>query len=114
MGGEILGLTRAWMYAGAPSVLASLWKVDDRATQALMAEFYTNLWQKKLGKLDALRQAQLAMVARFDPKSGALRGAGAVTRVVPRTLPEAEPAAPPKGRLSPFYWAAFLVSGDWR
>lgn len=39
----ILGLTRAFMYAGASRVLCSLWKVDDQATRALMVEFY-RLW----------------------------------------------------------------------
>ena len=42
--------------------MASLWKVDDDATAALMAQFYTNLWTRKLPKLEALRQAQLALL----------------------------------------------------
>ena len=50
-GGEgIGGLQRAFQVAGARTVVASLWAVEDRATQTLMIEFYTNLWQKKLGK----------------------------------------------------------------
>ena len=62
MKGEgILGLTRAFMYAGAPRVLCSLWKVDDEATQALMVKFY-ELWDPKEGKgigaAEALKQAQ--------------------------------------------------------
>jgi CHAT domain-containing protein len=114
-GGEgVMGLTRAFHLAGARTAVASLWKVDDRATQALMVEFYANLWQKKLGKLEALRQAQLTMLAGYDPKSGALRGAWAKTRVVPGEPPPAGQAAPAKGPLPPFYWAAFVLSGDWR
>ena len=59
-GGEgLLGLQRAFQVAGARTVVASLWKVDDEATQQLMSEFYSNLWQKHLSPLEALRQAQL-------------------------------------------------------
>jgi CHAT domain-containing protein len=111
-GGEgVMGLTRAFHLAGARTAVASLWKVDDQATKALMVEFYTNLWQKKLGKLEALRQAQLTMLRGYDPKSGSLRGVDTKTRVVPGKPPEAGQA---KGPLPPFYWAAFLLSGDWR
>lgn len=57
----ILGMTRAFMYAGAPRVLCSLWKVDDAATQALMVKFY-ELWNPKQGKgkraAQALAEAQ--------------------------------------------------------
>ena len=42
----IIGLTRAFMVAGAPRVLCSLWKVDDEATRALMTEFYA-LWSRR-------------------------------------------------------------------
>jgi CHAT domain-containing protein/tetratricopeptide (TPR) repeat protein len=61
-GGEgVFGLQRAFHYAGTRNVIASLWKVDDLATAALMTEFYTNLWDKNLPPLEALRQAQLAL-----------------------------------------------------
>jgi tetratricopeptide (TPR) repeat protein len=64
----ILGLTRAFMYAGAPRVLCSLWRVDDAATRALMEEFY-RLWNpadgsKGLGAAAALRAAQEHVRAR--------------------------------------------------
>ncbi|MBI4522446.1 MAG: CHAT domain-containing protein [Deltaproteobacteria bacterium] len=42
-GDELVGLTRAFIYAGTSSVVASLWKVDDSSTAALMASFYRNL-----------------------------------------------------------------------
>ena len=58
-GGEgMLGLQRAFQTAGAKTVIASLWKVPDRATQALMSRFHENLWQKKMSKLESLREAQ--------------------------------------------------------
>ena len=62
-GGEgLLGLQRAFAVAGAQTVVASLWQVDDQATATLMTEFYNNLWKKRLGRLEALRQAQLSML----------------------------------------------------
>lgn len=54
----VLGLRAAIMAAGADSVLISLWTVPDEATRALMEKFYTNLWDKKLSKVEALRLAQ--------------------------------------------------------
>ncbi len=62
-GDEIIGLTRAFIYAGAPSVVTTLWKVNDRASYELVQEFYTNLKTKK--KSAALRQAQLKIMKEF-------------------------------------------------
>jgi CHAT domain-containing protein len=59
MRGEgLVGLTRGFMYAGASSVVASLWKVDDEATAELMKQFYTNMLQKRMTPAAALREAQ--------------------------------------------------------
>ena len=113
-GGEgVMGLARAFHLAGARSVVASLWQVDDRATQALMVEFYKNLWEKKLSKLESLRQAQLTMLREYDPKDGRLRSAGAISEVDPEKLTKAKEAGGGHS-VSPFYWAAFVLSGDWR
>jgi CHAT domain-containing protein len=57
-GEGLLGLTRGFMYAGASSVVASLWKVDDEATGELMRQFYTNMLQNGLTPAAALRAAQ--------------------------------------------------------
>ncbi len=103
-GGEgLLGLQRAFQSAGARTVVASLWSVPDIETRMLMEEFYTNLWTRKLGALESLRRAQLVML-RGDGKAGQLRG---VNR-------EDQPDEPSSGKLSPRYWAAFVLSGDWR
>lgn len=85
-GEGVLGLTRAFHYAGARTVVSSLWKVSDQATAILMESFYGNL-VKGQGKAEALRRAQLEL----------LRGG-------------TEAAA---GRSHPFYWAAFQVHGTW-
>jgi CHAT domain-containing protein len=60
-GDEIVGLTRAFIYAGAHSVLGSLWNISDVATAEFMHAFYSNI--QNLGKAEALRQAQLKMIA---------------------------------------------------
>ena len=57
-GEGLVGLTRGFMYAGASSVVASLWKVDDEATSELMRHFYSNLLQKRMPAAAALREAQ--------------------------------------------------------
>ncbi len=61
-GEGLVGLTRALMYAGAPRVVASVWKVDDEATAALMAEFYRRmLGPERLTPAAALRAAQRSL-----------------------------------------------------
>src|SRR5262249_38779105 len=60
-GEGVFGLQRAFHLAGTRNVVASLWKVDDDATAALMALFYHQLWQENQPPLEALRRAQLAL-----------------------------------------------------
>jgi len=62
-GDEMVGLTRGFLYAGASSIVASLWKVDDLATAYLMTRFYQELESKN--KTDALRTAQLETRKKF-------------------------------------------------
>ena len=82
-GEGLIGLTRGFMYAGAPRVLASLWKVDDEATAALMKQFYSNKLEKDMPAAKALQQAQLTIKNE-------------------------------KRWVSPYYWAAFVLQGDWQ
>jgi CHAT domain-containing protein len=64
MRGEGLqGLTRGFMYAGAPRVVASLWQVDDLATAELMKRFYRAMLAEKLAPAAALRAAQRELAA---------------------------------------------------
>ncbi len=95
-GGEgLVGLTRAFQYAGARTVAASLWDVDDRATAELMVRFYRHL-RSGAAKDEALRAAQMELI------QGPLRNEdGAEERV------EMDVSAP-------FYWAAFQIFGDWQ
>jgi CHAT domain-containing protein len=60
-GEGLIGLTRAFMYAGAKRVVVSLWNVNDEATSELMSKFYLGMWKRGLSSSEALRQAQLAM-----------------------------------------------------
>ncbi|MHC4137951.1 MAG: CHAT domain-containing protein [Planctomycetota bacterium] len=54
----VIGFTRAFMFAGAPRVVVSLWKVDDEATRALMVKFY-ELWKPgQMATATALQKAQ--------------------------------------------------------
>lgn len=63
MAGEgILGFTRAFLYAGASSVVASLWQVADASTAQLMIEFHRRLATKPGGTASALRAAKLALI----------------------------------------------------
>src|SRR5438128_7791768 len=83
-GEGVIGLTRAFMYAGAPTVGVSLWSVADKSTADLMADFYKRL----LGATPqapgaAMREAQLAMI------NG-------------------------KKYSAPFYWAPFVLVGEWK
>jgi CHAT domain-containing protein len=99
-GGEgVLGLQRAFQVAGAKSVVATLWSVSAGATRHLMIEFYRNLWSKKMTKLEALRQAQLKLLHDEFPRPG---------------KPADEQSSGKDRRLSPYFWGAFVLSGDWR
>jgi CHAT domain-containing protein/Flp pilus assembly protein TadD len=82
-GEGLVGLARAFMYAGAPRVVASLWEVSDAATAELMKRFYRGMLQQNLPAAAALHAAQRSM------------------------------AAEPRWR-APYYWAGFILQGDWR
>ena len=97
-GGEgLIGIQRAFQIAGVRTTVASLWKVNDQATRVLMERFYRNLWEKEMGHLDALREAQLYILNNPD----SVRSLGV----------DSEDSTK---RSSPKLWAAFQISGDWR
>jgi CHAT domain-containing protein len=83
-GEGLVGLTRGFMYAGAKRVVASLWKIDDRATAELMKRFYNAmLGNAALPPSKALRHAEIEMwkTANWN---------------------------------HPYYWAAFVLQGEWK
>ena len=98
-GGEgVYGLQRAFHVAGCKNVIASLWKVDDAATQALMTLFYCNLWEKKLDPAEALRQAQLTLYR--NPAAVEVvnkRGADFTESDLPEVKPDAKRRHAPTG-----------------
>ena len=85
-GEGVIGLTRAFMYAGAPTVGVSLWSVADKSTADLMTDFYKRYLGSGAGTASpaaaAMRDAQLAMI------NG-------------------------KKYSAPFYWAPFVLVGEW-
>jgi CHAT domain-containing protein/tetratricopeptide (TPR) repeat protein len=95
LGGEgLVGLTRAFQYAGARTVLASLWSVGDDSTAELMTSLYRSLRAGK-SKDEALRTAQIDLI----------RG---------RARNAASQDAATASFQHPFHWAAFQLMGDWR
>ena len=111
-GDEFVGLTRAFIYAGTPSVMASLWKVDDGSTAHLMSNFYKNL--KSMTKVEALRQAQLELI-RGGRSSDLLarRGVGGIGKL--GEVPEGRPLSQGPVSISishPYFWAPFILVGD--
>jgi len=117
----VLGLQRAFATAGAKTLVATLWRVDDAASSVLMERFYSHLWPKggkdPLGKLEALRQAQLDVLNhpewvrhRRDELRKQLGPRGWKLRK-PKPLP---PGEKPPPRSPPADWAGFVLSGDWR
>jgi CHAT domain-containing protein len=111
-GDELVGLTRAFIYAGTPSVAASLWSVDDSSTAHLMASFYRNL--KTMSKVEALRQAQLGLI-RGEGRSDLLarRGVGGIGKLGETQKPESASQDPISISTShPYFWAPFILVGD--
>ena len=109
-GDELVSLTRAFIYAGTPSVVASLWKVDDSSTAQLMANFYRNL--KTMSKVEALRQAQLELL-KGQGRSDLLarRGVGGIGKLG-ETPSSVLPAPSSASTSHPYFWAPFILVGD--
>lgn len=83
-GEGLIGMTRGFMYAGAPRMVVSLWSVDDRATSVLMARFYKRMIEgEKQPPSAALRSAQIEMWKN-------------------------------PGRKAPYFWAGFIFQGEWK
>ncbi len=94
-GEGLIGLTRAFQYAGARSIVASLWSVEDETTAELMLHLYRHL-RSGASKDEALRAAQLALIQR------------------PVRVERGDGESVVKDASAPYYWAAFQLVGDWR
>ncbi len=79
----VLGIAGVAVRAGARSTMASLWLVDDQATSLFMSHFYKELTNPETTKAEAIRRAQLAILHN------------------------------PKYREHPYYWAPFILVGNW-
>jgi CHAT domain-containing protein len=86
-GEGVFGLRRAFQIAGARSVIMSLWSVEDQSTRAWMRALYEGRFDRNRSTADAAHEASLAILR--DRRSKGLS-------------------------THPFYWAAFVVAGDWR
>jgi CHAT domain-containing protein len=58
----LISLTRGFLYAGAPRVVATLWEVDDRTTAEAMKNFYEGMLGRGERPAEALRAAQIALL----------------------------------------------------
>jgi CHAT domain-containing protein/tetratricopeptide (TPR) repeat protein len=113
-GGEgVFGLQRAFHLAGTRNVVASLWRVDDAATSALMALFYHKLWGEGQPSLAALRAAQLTLY-RHPERIGDLakeRGPDFDKIIRLPVLPNPGASEAPGGTAPVKLWAGFVLSG---
>ena len=115
-GAEVEGLAAIVLRQRAGAVLATLWKVADPSTAKLMRDFYAKRSAENgrgVSRAQALRQAQLAMLqgaASAVPAEPA-RGVSKVN-AAGQTL-NAQPVDPARPWAHPFYWAPFVLSGNW-
>ncbi len=82
-GVKLDSIALAFSLVGTPSVIATLWRLSDRATYELMASFYRNLKNQEGFDYEALRSAQVDMLKKTDRYG------------------------------QPFYWAPFILLGEW-
>jgi CHAT domain-containing protein len=102
-GDGVFGLQCAFHLAGTRNVIASLWKIDDRAAHQLMNAFYQYLWKDNLSPLEALRQAQLDLM-EVGGNSAVTRGPRLSTTVRNSTGSELT-------SYNAVHWAGFVLSG---
>jgi CHAT domain-containing protein len=93
----------------AEAVLATLWDVSDESTSKLMSDFYSR-WLKHPadGKAEALRQAQMALLHGSDVSASDTTGRGI------ETVESANSMSRAAGFSHPYYWAPFVLIGNYR
>ena len=111
-GVEVDGLSFIAQRQGAKAVLASLWSVEDASTAKLMQRFYQLRQDNKLTKAEALRQAQMEFIRSGQTsRTGQGDDRGAVRVRVDGKAGQA--AATELGWAHPYYWAPFVLMGNW-
>jgi CHAT domain-containing protein len=105
-GEGLYGLRRALVLAGSESQVMSLWKVSDAGTRDLMTAYYTRI-QNHQGRTEALRQVQIAML-------GGELAARTASQSRQRETTDIGEKTVARDYRHPYYWAAFIQSGDWR
>ncbi len=86
-GDDLVSLSRSFIHAGSPSVVASLWEITDQSAARFMTRFYSNL--KSMNKAEALTQTQRDMISgKIQSKNG-------------------------ENYSHPYHWAPFVLVGDW-
>lgn len=130
-GTSMMALPWGFFYAGAPTVIASLWQVDDVATSLLMGRMYENLLGvydvprtisddvyaagEEMSKIDALREAQQWLrELSWDERDELLKDEiyADIPRGVERARPDSSTERAGKPYEHPYYWAAFVLIGD--
>jgi len=122
-GDELIGLVRAFMYAGTPSALVSLWPVDDLSTRFLMERFYLELTtQNGVTKAEALRRAQRYLMILTEEQIRARRAeCGLDKQAIDDELRRLRRVSGEEGGREenqerpfahPYYWAPFMLIGD--
>src|SRR5262249_39285417 len=116
---EYHGLPAAFLVAGAQTVVASLWSVSDVSTALLMQRFHANLYDRKMAKASALREAQVwlrdlpreQVEELLEGKRLEFSGGRRMSAVdVVKELFKVK-GLPMKPFASPYYWAAFQCVG---
>lgn len=110
-GREVDGLAATAQLKGAKAVLSTLWPVNDRSTGELMADFYRR-WTGgggKVTKVEALRDAQLDLLRGKSTVASGTNSRGVISED-----PDANKPPSTAGFSHPFYWAPFILMGNWR
>lgn len=125
-GDEMVGLTRAFLRAGVPTVVASVWKIQDKSSAQLMVRFHQLLAQKQVSRLAALTTAQREFLAGkvaqlhlpepgdLHPTSENMAADGQI-RGRPLRVQDSTPRQQPATGQNrhPYYWAGLELIGDW-
>jgi CHAT domain-containing protein len=117
-GKEVEGFGVLAQRQGAKAVVASLWPVADRSTKLLMQEFYhAREAQKGMAKVEALREAQLKLLRGEISVDGAPTTSRQIVQEAAKPGAAGWPAfkTDPKAPFAhPYYWAPFILIGNWK